>query len=114
MSNKTIKNATDEELQFELKSRKVARIAQARADREQRISALCKCLSTTPELLDILAPNHCRTSCADDSPWINGQSGLANPPRCIRCALILLQKHGEEELVEPYTINVTIDKANLG
>lgn len=58
----------------------------ALAHRQQRNAALLAAL--TPALLDILAPEHDRTSCSDADPsnarGVDGTGGRTSP-RCVRC-----------------------------
>lgn len=114
MSNKTITEATDEELQFELKARKVARIAQQREERNGRLTRLCLMVDVNPVIIDVLAPQHSRNDCNDVMSLENGRMTPEHPPRCVRCALIRLNKDGVSHFVEPYTIEVRIVKAEIG
>lgn len=76
---------TDEELQLEIESRKTARLA----DAIRRAQVFSLHLQDVPELVDILAPRHGRTSCSDEN-ISNGlcSNGSDSPPRCYRCALL--------------------------
>lgn len=58
-------------------------------------------LEKAPELIDLLAPRHCRTSCSDEDPRNNGFLS-DHPPRCNRCGLLAI-KVG---FLPPYRISI--------
>lgn len=89
MSKPNLTNLSQEELSKLHKSVEAeleARKTQAMLAEHQRCLALCQKL--TPEFVNSLAPEHCRTSCSD-SNLSNGFYSRGNgTPRCQRCALL--------------------------
>lgn len=50
---------------------------------------------TIREFVDVLAPNHGRTSCSDEESNGNEYFNEMGFPRCVRCALLHYVQNGE-------------------
>lgn len=100
---KTLKNATMEELQVELQKR-ILEQEEAKKN-AQEVRAL-KIQTVKSYEVDLIAPQHGRTSC-DDKNLANGLQSL--PPRCARCAL--LQVAGGVAWPRNYDLRVVIEEA---
>lgn len=93
--NQNLKFATDDELRAELKRRDDARIKGLFELRNKRFN------NFTMEQLNIVKPEHSRTSCSD-TDIANGftdsrdSDGHLRHPRCGRCALLQIVQGGIE------------------
>jgi hypothetical protein len=69
-------------------------------------------LAANPELLELLAPEHGRTSCTD-TDLNNGFDSATKStgriaPRCLRCALLELAKSDEWETFEEFDFDFNV------
>lgn len=92
-----VKSIPTADLEQELKRRKEEAAAVVFSGLLNRWAYLQVALEKGPELLSALAPEHGRTSCADDN-LVNGSSTMGDrgrtAPRCNRCLLIELMRGG--------------------
>jgi hypothetical protein len=64
----------------------------------------------SPEIVDIIAPRHCRTSCSDTnrSNGIDSMTSGRTAPRCVRCTLLEFVDEGGYHGSEPFQLTVTL------
>lgn len=80
-----LENFTEEELRRELSRREEERAAALEVAKDEYASRM---INLTKEMVDIIVPEHTRTSCSDthvDNGWYCSGGTI---PRCTRCALL--------------------------
>jgi hypothetical protein len=101
---------SDSDLQEVLKVRELKRKAELLRKAETYAERLTYELRQQPNAVDILAPEHGRTSCAD-ACVVNGFSD-GRFPRCNRCALLQIIR-GEVAWPVEFVLYVNVDQAKL-
>jgi len=81
----------------------------------ERMENLKAALKNNPELVNLLAPEHDRTSCSDEN-LANGFDSATKctgrtAPRCIRCALLELLNSDEWDTFEEFDFSFFLNGA---
>lgn len=100
-------DCADEDLQKILDDRRARREEERKKKLELRVARLAVALKAAPTLVDVLAPEHGRTTCNDQIP-INGTAD-GRAPRCTRCWL-LLAKNGQVGFDVSFDFYVNVPK----
>lgn len=95
-----LEDYTDEELAYELEARK--REAKNKKRRKRFLRAEALNLHMTKDIINLLQPEHSRTSCSDEGLENSGLYPEYVAPRCTRCYLLGCLSHGFDESMEIY------------
>lgn len=105
MDLKALENKDLEKLALQIIEEKNRRLDKERREKLDRLNVWVSTL--TRPAIDIMVPEHGRTSCSDTNT-INGWGSRENSIRCTRCFLLNLLDSGVYYPTTPCTISVSV------